>query len=287
MTDQDVRDFLERMATEEPVPFVDPQPLARRARRRAARTAVVGVIGVAAAVALVFAGASQLRVAPPNIPVTVPTAAPRPSPAPGFSTFSSPLHGITIDYPAGWTVRPATESWTHGTVTFDASNVDVIFDPSLGDDVYLALVSEPLGGEAGPDWVGGEILSTAGICADATGGNGGSFTLDGAAGWIGNCGSPSAGGSYLMVATDTRGYLIYLHKAHELALQDTYDFDFFENLLETVDLEPVATPGDAEPNEVAVSRGSDHAWWSRSASRESLRVPRTVTAIVSTEGWQG
>ena len=151
MTDQDIRDFLERMAAEEPAPFLDAEPVTRRARRRAARTAVVGAVGVAAAVALVFAGASECG-RRQRTPGDRPTAAPRPSPAPGFSTFSSPLHGITIDYPAGWKVRPATEPWNHGTVTFDASNVDVIFDPSLGDDVYFALASEPLGSLSGPDW---------------------------------------------------------------------------------------------------------------------------------------
>ncbi len=73
MTDQDVRDFLERMAAEEPVQFLDAEPLTRRARRRAARTVVVGALGVAAAFAVVFAGASQLREASPNVPVTQPT----------------------------------------------------------------------------------------------------------------------------------------------------------------------------------------------------------------------
>jgi hypothetical protein len=248
MNDQHVRDFLERMSTEEPLPFLDPEPLVRRARRRAGRSVVVGALGVAATIALMFAGAVGLREASTNIPVSDPTVAPRPSPATGFSTFSSPLHGITIDYPAGWEVRPATQPWNRGAVTFDASNIDVIFDPSLGDDVYLALASEPLGSLSGPDWgVGGSLLSSAGICADGTGGNGGSFTLDGASGWIGSCGSPSAGGHHLMVATDTRGYLIHLHVADERALQDSYDGDFFKNLLKTVDLEPVATPEGPSP----------------------------------------
>lgn len=247
MTDQDVRDFLERMAAEEPAQFLDAEPLTRRARRRAARSVVVGALGVAAAIAVLFAGVVELREASPNIPVTDPTASPRPSPAPGFSTFSSPLHGITIDYPAGWKVRPATEPWNHGTVDLDASNVDVIFEPSLGDEVYLALASEPLGSLSGPDWVWGSLFESAGICADGTGGNGGGFTLDGASGWIGSCGSPSAGGHHLMVATDTRGYLIYLHVADERALQETYDGDFFENLLKTVDLEPVTAPDGPSP----------------------------------------
>lgn len=59
MTDQDVRDFLERMAAEEPAQFLDAEPLASRARRRATRTAVVGALGVAAAIALVFAGVAR------------------------------------------------------------------------------------------------------------------------------------------------------------------------------------------------------------------------------------
>lgn len=50
-----------------------------------------------------------------------------------------------------------------------------------------------------------------------------------------------------MVATDTRGYLIYLHVADERALQETYDGDFFENLLKTVDLEPVTAPDGPSP----------------------------------------
>ena len=76
MTDQDVRDLLERMATEEPLPFLDPEPLARRARRRAARTTVVGALGVAAAIAVLFAGASQLRQPSPRVPVDPPEESP-------------------------------------------------------------------------------------------------------------------------------------------------------------------------------------------------------------------
>ena len=53
MTDQDVRAFLERMADEEPIPFVDGSPLARKARRRATRTIVLAAAGLVAALALV------------------------------------------------------------------------------------------------------------------------------------------------------------------------------------------------------------------------------------------
>jgi hypothetical protein len=248
MIDQDVRDFLERMATEEPAQFLDAAPLVRRARGRAARSVVVGALGIAAAIALVF-GAVQLREASTNIPVTDPTAAPRPSPAPGFSTFSSPLNEITIDYPSGWRTRSATEPWGPDDVTFGAHDVDVLFDPTLQGDVYLAVVSEPLGGESGAGWVEAHLLPTSvGICTEpSSGGQGGRYTLDGARGWIGSCGSHTAGGHFVTLATATRGYIIYLHVADDRALQEAYGGDFFEDLLKTVDLEPVTTPDGPSP----------------------------------------
>jgi len=79
MMDQDVRNFLERIAAEEPVPFLDAEPLTRRAQRRAGRTVIVGALGVAAAIAVLFAGASQLREASPSVPATDPTPTPTPS----------------------------------------------------------------------------------------------------------------------------------------------------------------------------------------------------------------
>jgi len=71
MIDQDVRDLLERMAAEEPVPFLEAEPLTRRARRRATRTMVVGALGVAAAIAVLVAGISALRTG--SIPAVPPT----------------------------------------------------------------------------------------------------------------------------------------------------------------------------------------------------------------------
>jgi Tol biopolymer transport system component len=85
MTDQDVRDFLERMAAEEPTPFMDAEPLARRARHRAARTVVVGAVGVAAALAGLFAGVAEIRTAP--LPVDQPTPAPVASGALAYARY--------------------------------------------------------------------------------------------------------------------------------------------------------------------------------------------------------
>ena len=136
---------------------------------------------------------------------------------------------------------PATEPWNHGTVTFDASNVDVIFDPTLRDDLYLALVSEPLGGKSATDWVTAQWtdLQSVGICT-GRGAAGGDDTFDGNYAWFEHSDEPhGASGSVVIVATATRGYIIYLHVANERRLQATYDTHWFERvLLKTVDLRP-------------------------------------------------
>lgn len=103
MTDRDVRDLLERMAAEEPIPIRDPEPLARRARHRAARTVVVGAVGVAAAIAVLFVSLAPLRSTP------VP-ADPRPTPAPsGDLGIFAPVAGRIVygDRDGIWGVDPA------------------------------------------------------------------------------------------------------------------------------------------------------------------------------------
>jgi Tol biopolymer transport system component len=77
MTDQDVRDLLERVAAEEPIPFFEGEPLARRARRRATRTTVIGALAVAATIATVLGGVHAIRSTP--VPVDHPTPPPAPS----------------------------------------------------------------------------------------------------------------------------------------------------------------------------------------------------------------
>ena len=240
MTDQDVRDLLQRMAVEEPTPFLDAEPLARRARRRAARTVVGGMIGVAAAIAALFAGASQLRGAPPIVPADSPT--PTVSPTGSFTErFDSPLNGLSIGYPSGWQTRAATEPWG-GKIAFDAPDVDVIFDPRFRDDLYLAVVSEPLGSKLPRDWVSDHTDSSPlGVCY--TGGAGGiGEGFQGNAAWFQDCDEPTGGGGSIVIfATPTRGYIIYLHVADEPRLQASYDAHWFwgqEGVLKTVELRP-------------------------------------------------
>ena len=215
----------------------DARQIAGRTRRRQILNATSAGVGALAVVVALTSGLGGLLRADRT---STPIDAPSPSPARELATFSSALHEVTIGNPAGWEVRPATEPWSGGRLTFDASDVDVIFDPTRGDDLYLALVSQPLGGLSRADWL--DKSWRPGVCAKTTGaGSGGIFFGGARRYWTVSCsggGSSSASGHYLRVATDTRGYLIYLHVANLRASDEPpYDVDFFNSLLETLELE--------------------------------------------------
>lgn len=168
-----------------------------------------------------------------------PSTSPRPTLSPGFSRFTSSIHGISIDYPSGWQIREATEPWNHDAVAFGSPDVDVIFDPALQDDLYIALVSEPLNGQAVNDWCCGPLVERTEICRDQHG-PGGAYTLGSARGWIQACGNDVAENHVVenhvvLVATATRGYIIQVHVGNA-QLKETYDGNWFEALLKTVEL---------------------------------------------------
>jgi hypothetical protein len=166
-----------------------------------------------------------------------PTPSSRPSPAEGFSRFTSTTHGISIDYPTGWQIRPATEPWNHDAVTFGSPGVDVISDPSAPNGLYFALVSESLDGQPGDDWCCGEAITATEVCK---GGSGfGRYTLDGARGWIMDCGFDAPTSQVLSVATSTRGYVIVLRVPDEprYAIYG-YEGDWFERMIQTVEFHP-------------------------------------------------
>jgi Tol biopolymer transport system component len=89
MIEHDIRNFLQRMATEEPVPIRDVERLTRRGRRRAARTVVVGAVGAAVAIGLLFGGVAAIRTAP------IPADRPTPSPAHGVKRANGEVLGFT------------------------------------------------------------------------------------------------------------------------------------------------------------------------------------------------
>lgn len=182
-------------------------------------------------------------------PMTGPTASPSPTPPPSPATppsvpfterFDSAVHGLSIGYPAGWETRPATEPWNLDSLTFGASDVDVIFDPTRQADLYIALVSEPLRGLSGEEWViGVSADDICGVREEGVGSTGGTYYLDGAYGWAAGRvrGAQPAGCQYVAAATATRGYIIGLHVGDEGHPQ-AYGWGWFESVLETVNLRP-------------------------------------------------
>jgi hypothetical protein len=262
MTDQtDVREFLHRMANEAGFAPVEPGPVVRKARRRLARTVggtllVAGALVAGALVAangLMNAARTQMpQPAGQPTPTTTESEQAVGQPSPPFTErFDSPLHGLSIGYPSGWRTRAATEPWGHDALAFDAPDVDVIFHPTFRDDLYIALVSEPLDGQAGPDWVSqvDQRVEKTLMCKHGVGYSGHDGSLDGNYGFFISCGTPFGKDSFAIVATATRGYIIYLHVADDRLLQATYDGEWFEAALQTVDLRPGDALDASNPSE--------------------------------------
>jgi hypothetical protein len=157
-------------------------------------------------------------------------------PSPFTHRFDSPFNGFSVGYPSGWRTRAATEPWGQGEVTFDAPGADVIFDPTLGEDVYLAVVSQPLGAMSNTEWVYDIDLSSVGICTGG-GGGGGNGTFHGWDAWFESCGEPhGASGDVVIVATATRGYIIYSYVAGD-RLEATHRH-LLKSMVKTVELRP-------------------------------------------------
>ena len=161
-----------------------------------------------------------------------------PGRSPEFSRFDSPIHGLSIDYPSGWQVRPATEAWTGDPLGFDAPAADVIFDPALGDKVYLLIASLPYSGDRPGSIKGDWPSDTEWFCR---GGPSGSWQVDGARAWVQDCTGPDRPGAnnIALVYTDARAYLIQLLvSSDEPKLVETYGWDWLKQALATVDLRP-------------------------------------------------
>lgn len=98
------------------------------------------------------------------------------------------------------------------------------------------MASAPLGDQSAEDWCCSELWAAAQVCE--TGGNFGRITLDGAAATIRGC--DGVGNRFedhvVQAATDTHGYVIYLHVAQDPALQAIYTEAWFDAALEKVDL---------------------------------------------------
>lgn len=174
-----------------------------------------------------------------------PTASPSPSPPPPPLTerFDSVIHGISVAYPSGWQVRPATAPWSDEELDFDSPAADIIFDPAHEARLYLVVASQPFAAPidaqdwdgTGPgDWDGIDHVP---MCLPGEGGHGlgGPFPVDdGRAFELQACGSFAAAVNW----KDARGYVIALVVRRDPGLREAFDHEYFDAVLETVDLRP-------------------------------------------------
>ena len=158
------------------------------------------------------------------------TASPTPTASPtGLAlteTFTSAIHGMSVDYPAGSTVESGSGPWTAALPGSD--------DPPSRDTIYITedqnhfigLASQPLAGRTGAQWIAG----VAGLpdwedsCDTA---DNEPVTVDGATGTLTFCAGRPLNA---LVADDGRGYFIVFYGSD--------DRDSFREILDTVQLQP-------------------------------------------------
>jgi hypothetical protein len=193
-----------------------------------------------ATVAVISVGLVALAVLRPGTgsnvggPGGTPSPSPSPSPSPAASaspgpsvsplpalteTFTSAMHGISVSYPSGWKLQPATEPWTTGIVQGDSAYADIIYEKE-SDSPFIAVASQPFAGKTFDDWATDYLAQVP--CTQT-----GPVTVDGTAGVLSlDCElGPTA-----LVSAGGRGYLIWLYRVDDL--------DWFKEILATVQLHP-------------------------------------------------
>ena len=187
-----------------------------------------------AAVAVIAIGAVGLAFwrdgAPPGPGIVTPTASPTSGPFGSPSSeltesFTSSLHGISVSYPADWSVEPATVPWTIGVPGSVAGARDTIGD-GAADESFVGLASQPLGGEDGERWANDLLADPDGFCQPPTE----PITVAGAPGLLAHCSDQDAKGLLALAWTQDRGYWIVLYRIDDRA--------WFDRILGTVQLRP-------------------------------------------------
>jgi hypothetical protein len=199
--------------------------------------AAVVVIAVGAIGLALFGLGRPTEPGPTAVPSSAPAQRADPSaPPPLTGRFTSDVHGITMDYPAGWTAVPATEPWTTQAQSFESPASDIIHDPELDDHLFLDLASRQLDGQTGSAWADDVMALPEEGCEIApepvtvAGADGGVLCPTGiVAAWAGD-----------------RAYLIRLYTSDDESwLHRFYDSEWFKGVIATVQLHPEDAVGTA------------------------------------------
>jgi hypothetical protein len=149
-----------------------------------------------------------------------------------MSSFTSTIHGFSIEYPLGWQTRAATQPWAGEALTFDSAAADVISEPVLGGRVHLEFASQPYEAGSESQWRDAVLRW---LC-NGDGAALGSWTVDETDAIVIGCGSTRSG---LIAFTAGRAYLLRLVvPADDSLLAELYDWDLFKRIVSTADLRP-------------------------------------------------
>jgi hypothetical protein len=168
----------------------------------------------------------------PSVMHTPDTTAASPEVIPPLSgSFTSDVHGMSVSYPEGWETDAAIDPWTAGAdLPWDQESpqTDFVLSPG-GGAIFLGLASQSLGDESSSEWIDRMLaIADPEPCSESD-----AVTVDGAEGRIATCDEPLRA----FVTDAERGYAIFLYRSDE-ADKDLYGVDFFNRLLETVQLLP-------------------------------------------------
>ena len=167
-------------------------------------------------------------------------------------TFTSALHGMSVDYPAGSVVAPGSGPWTTSLPgTEDVSSRDTIWI-NQDANVFIGLASQPLAGRSGDEWIAeiaadpewGDTCDT----ADTQ-----TVTVDGAPGVVALCPERDLNA---LVTDDERGYFIVYYGSDDRAR--------FDEILATVQLDPGRPSLRSRPQghaPIGSARGADTRLW--------------------------
>ena len=210
-------------------------------RVAAVAVAVIAIGGLGLAILRPGAGPGSAP-APSPAPTASPTPSPTPDPSappPLGSTFTSAVNGISLAYPNGWVMEPATRAWTPADgFEYDSPGVDVLHDKALEASLFLAIASEPLRGKTGEAWVSEFLRYPDQGCGSAVTEP---ITVDGASG-------QSCDG-LAVFATNGRGYFIRNYTGDDAPwISQYYDQAWFRTVLNTVRLHPVDARSSAAPS---------------------------------------
>lgn len=198
---------------------------------------VVGAVGIAVLRPGQTPGVGGGQVSPGLPSSAPPSASPSPSPFPSVSpalteTFTSTMHGISVSYPGGWNVRPATEIWTTGLPFQGSPFADVM----ESGNTFILVASQPLAGKTADRWAAD--VSTHADWGDSCVPSTEQISIDGTPGLlVVRC--PDDGVHSAVVWAGDRGYLMVGYGLPSL--------DYFKAVLATVQLDP-ADALDAAPS---------------------------------------